>query len=805
MIRRAMLLLGLVCAACGGPAALAVDMPLHLEDHVDVATVIGSELPADPPQPVEWRFDEPQPDWKPTPLWNPPFGVPLLTRTGEGLRVALTDRTRVQGGLLRGVIHVEVPDWDRADWTDVLIRARADSASSVNIVALAFNLRDGRGPATNPQPPFQFVGQNSPVVRDGTIHTYRLRVGEGSPGFTVPWRQLLLIFGSEGEPGSIELLSVSVVPTAAAYAEAPHGVRPVTIGNRIRRTLYTHAPASMAYDVRVPEQGRVDVGLGVLTDGAAVTFAMTATLSNGTVERLFEEHYADAEMWGQRSVDLSRFAGQTVTLTLEAQAERPGTVALWGSPTVSGTRSSEMPNVIFYVIDGGGADQMSLYGYNRRTTPNLERLAAEGAVFEHAYSTCGSTRCSTPSFMTSLQISVLGAPDRWELLPAEARTMAERFHEAGHPTAVFTSNPNAGTISSLERGVDVFRDQGVPQDAGSSVELHGDFWDWRDTSPGEPYWVHFQTTDVHGSRNRPPAPFAGLFTAADDWARFARWDSTLGEWQSRNAARVETEPDWRRTRFTETGIDRREYYNLDRSFYDERMAHQDHQLGRLIERLKEAGQWENTLLIVAADHSIESATGDFVVPLTDPEPPDEHWTTLRSSVSRVPLLFVWPGRIAGGQRFPQPVSMIDVLPTVLELVGLPPPEVMQGQSLAPLLRGRIGWQSRPVIFDEVGRDAQTRELEGTIAMIDGRWGASLRIRALAEDPTERLLLFDVWNDPFALTLMNDSRPELVTKYTALLERQWEAHQLLAQRFTPGDRMELSPEQLETLRSLGYIR
>ena len=64
------------CLGCGGPVPLTVDMTLHLEDHVDVAAIVGSALPANPAQPVEWRFDEPQPDWKPTPHWIPPFDVP---------------------------------------------------------------------------------------------------------------------------------------------------------------------------------------------------------------------------------------------------------------------------------------------------------------------------------------------------------------------------------------------------------------------------------------------------------------------------------------------------------------------------------------------------------------------------------------------------------------------------------------------------------------------------------------------------------------------------------------------------------
>jgi len=184
-----------------------------------------------------------------------------------------------------------------------------------------------------------------------------------------------------------------------------------------------------------------------------------------------------------------------------------------------------------------------------------------------------------------------------------------------------------------------------------------------------------------------------------------------------------------------------------------------------------------------------------------------------SWLTRIPLIVVWPERIAAGQRFSQPVSMIDVLPTILDLVGLPPPEVMQGQSLAPLLLGEEGVQPRPVIFDEFYVDWDTGELSGTIEVIDGRWGALLAI-----NPSEKLsvngiplsrpaplLLYDLWNDPDCLHTLHEERPDLVEKYTKFLETQWQAHQALAQQFTRSEDLPVTPEQLRTLRALGYIQ
>jgi arylsulfatase A-like enzyme len=153
--------------------------------------------------------------------------------------------------------------------------------------------------------------------------------------------------------------------------------------------------------------------------------------------------------------------------------------------------------------------------------------------------------------------------------------------------------------------------------------------------------------------------------------------------------------------------------------------------------------------------------------------------------------------------------MIDMLPTILDLTGLPMPEVMQGQSLAPLLLGEPGWEPRPVILDEFEVDRDTGKFRGRIEVIDGRWGASLGINLDPKKPLQQrpvpLLLYDLWNDPECLNSLHAERPDLVEKYTKFLETQLEAHQALAQHFTRPKDSPLTPEQLENLRSLGYIR
>ncbi len=114
-----------------------------------------------------------------------------------------------------------------------------------------------------------------------------------------------------------------------------------------------------------------------------------------------------------------------------------------------------------------------------------------------------------------------------------------------------------------------------------------------------------------------------------------------------------------------------------------------------------------------------------------------------------------------------------------------------------------------MILDMFNADGVANEVSW-IEVVDGRWGASLEISPLPRPPPETrrpvpLLLYDLWNDPMCLYSLHEERPDLVEKYTAFLEAQWEAHQALAQLFTPSESVALTPEQLETLRALGHLQ
>ena len=207
---------------CGGPAPLTVDMPLHLEDHLDAATIVGSEVSEDALDPsIVWDFSEPQPEWKALEHFNPTIPALTLERTDDALRVSFDERhdDPRPPDRLHGDIYVELPDLQREEWSHVLIRARA--SEGIIAFGIGFNLND---PALSDDlnlGPGQFWGDRPAVVNDGTVQTYQVRADwHQSPGeWEGPWRQLIFSF-DVGKPSSLDILSVTLVPKTTVYADA---------------------------------------------------------------------------------------------------------------------------------------------------------------------------------------------------------------------------------------------------------------------------------------------------------------------------------------------------------------------------------------------------------------------------------------------------------------------------------------------------------------------------------------------------------------------------------------------------------
>jgi len=322
--------------ACSGPdrPLLTADVPLRLETHLDAARVTGSEIPTSVPPMIEWDFGVDSSDWIPVVPLPPGSEAVAPEAIDDGLRLSLSSSHRVPGFGRLGLVAAEVGPLSMEDWDRVEVRARTTTAGSQ--IGLLFN--HTTDDPVSPQLPFANIGAIQPLTADGTIQAYEFPLGASF------WRQwagewthlgIGVTAGPEAD-ASIDILSVRLVPKALAYAEAGVGTRPDTREFRYgRQALYTHTPSRLEFEVSVPGDGRFTTGLGVIRSDVPVSFVVSVHEGAAEPVIVLDGVVTDASALNERAADLSAFAGRAMTLVLETRSEQPGTVALWGAPTVS--------------------------------------------------------------------------------------------------------------------------------------------------------------------------------------------------------------------------------------------------------------------------------------------------------------------------------------------------------------------------------------------------------------------------------------------------------------------------------------
>jgi arylsulfatase A-like enzyme len=418
---------------------------------------------------------------------------------------------------------------------------------------------------------------------------------------------------------------------------------------------------------------------------------------------------------------------------------------VWGDPTVfeDAPGAAERPNVILISLDTLRADRLGAYGARRPTSPHLDRLAAEGTLFETAITAAPWTLPSHLTMLTGAYPCVHQLVTRAIVRqpPPGLPSLAQRLRAAGWVSAAFTED---GYLlpGVFQPGFDVFSFAGASPD-GIARRVH-EASQWLERIGDVPFFLFLHTYQVHFPY-QAPAPYAGMFRAAD----------------------------------APGGADGLEDYDAALRYADATLA----SLRATLERL---GVAERTITIVTSDHG--EAFGEHGI--------TRHGTSLYEEVLRVPLIWHGPGRIAAGRRVGGVVSLADVAPTVLDLLALPRPPLVQGESLAPLVRPDRMPDPGPerVVFSEnlQGDDVFAARGLDWKAAFDPR-GTMRRIHALRDDPGEQRATS---GGAFAA-----SAEAARTRFTAECAR---LRALLPRPAPPAVPAAPDPEQERRLRALGYV-
>ena len=403
-------------------------------------------------------------------------------------------------------------------------------------------------------------------------------------------------------------------------------------------------------------------------------------------------------------------------------------------------------------VDTLRANHLGTYGYEKPTSPRIDEFFESAVVFEDAHSTSSWTLPSFASLMTSVYSSTHGCWGFSDTLRPRFATLAEHLQQSGYHTAAAVSHVFMRRKYGLHQGFAFYDQTLAATTTGDSHKMISSprltkqaisFIEGRAlTGTSEPWfmWVHY----------------------FDPHRIYQRHEGLTGA-------------------FGNTLVGR----------YDGEIAFTDHYIGRRLDRLDELDLADETIVVFVSDHGEEFMDhGRY-----------QHGKTLFTEVARIALAIRYPG--ISPRRVGEPVSGVDLMPTLLALLGLRrlDSDKVAGQSLEPLMRGdSLG--DRGVLLESRPRLRPEVELE---AYVTDDW------KIILENPREdsgiaktQVLLFDRKKDPAEERNVATEHPEVVEELTRRLREAVARALGLAQRDGKAERLNLSEEDLRNLKALGYV-
>ena len=441
--------------------------------------------------------------------------------------------------------------------------------------------------------------------------------------------------------------------------------------------------------------------------------------------------------------------------------------------STSCSRVNDRPNIILITLDTTRRDHLSCYGYERTTSPNLDALAEEGALYDNCLSMTSWTLPSHASLFTGLYTATHGAHfnEKAELslhqavdeVPAskefranglgeQAVTLAETLGKAGYQTGGIGGGPWLEPVFGLAQGFEYYDCDDLSFAGRTGEEINALAFPFIRTAvkSDRPFFLFLNYFDPHGPYN-PPGPYLHEFAEARQ--------------SGRSGSGMATEI----------------------SKYDGEILYVDHNIGAIFGELKRRGVWDDTWIIVTADHGEQFNEKGY----------SGHGFSLFEETLRIPLIMKTPkgwGRIGDRSEM---IQLVNIMPTILDRLGI--------EAEAPMDAAPMGGRSDVAVAELYKNLANVKfNVLGCGARFDRNlkavyWGKYKLIRSTKEKD-EDAGLFDLTEHPLERRDLNLERPDLALKLLDAFVRWQES---LTPPLSPRTIDEVDAETEELLKGLGY--
>jgi len=508
-------------------------------------------------------------------------------------------------------------------------------------------------------------------------------------------------------------------------------------------------------------------------------------------------HFKGRQLYlqSEKEIKLRRFGEETVKIVLSNPINnRNNFTVYWVDPVIRSSSKATVPkawninkhkvrtqkpikekpvipHVFIYLIDTLRADHLSCYGYKRKTTPFIDEFAKDSIIFKKCFATASWTKPAVASVLTGLYPNIHGAEEREDSLPSEVDTIAEILKSNKYYTIFLTTNGNVTDDFNFIQGIDTYKFRN--DNKNSSKVINAEFFKIINEYPeiiNKPIFAYLHTIDPH-------APYL----VQEPFAEFTWEDKSRAKMAFKNSILFKKEHE---------GLNK-EDINYIQSLYDCEILQNDHYFGEFIQFLKDKGLYENSMIILVADHGEQFDEHGFLF----------HGSTIYNEEIHVPLLIKFPHSKFSGIESNAIVTQVDIVPTILDYLSLESQNRTDGISLLSQIdksdiERTIFIKEKIESFNFVGLIDTARQTKYIVHYNDKSYSEIVSYE-----------IFDIINDFYELHNEYLSKGDYQIN-SIKFKTDYLLTNMQKDAFSKGrmvDYNKISPKTREALRALGYIK
>jgi arylsulfatase A-like enzyme len=572
--------------------------------------------------------------------------------------------------------------------------------------------------------------------------------------------------------------------------------RKLKLGGRDMNVIISPARSLYGFDLDLDEGSVLDFGIGIIresnpaetmdqaSDKKGVNFAVVLE-AEGRKRTVFQQYLVRPSRADEETVSFSRYSvdmphTKNIRLSLITEGDRDST-AFWYNPVLF-QKGKNSCNVLLISVDTLRADHLGCYGYARQTSPNIDSLARDSVIFSNVYASSPWTLPSHVSMLTSLHGVHHQVYQDTERMDPTILTLADLLRKNHFFCTAFTGGGFVSSVYGFSKGFDMYQEGGGGVHRQDAAEyLNGLVAEWLDThSKNKNFFLFAHTYQPHDPY-ACPEPYKDMFLSENAKWRHINLMGYIGG---------------RANLFKPLPEDER--HNVV-DLYDGELRYTDEALiGPFMTKLKQLDLYDSTLIIFTSDHGEEfydhRSWG--------------HGHQLYDESLKVPLLIKFPGSRFRGKQISTIVSLVDVMPTILDELRIETSELsLDGKSLIPVVEEKEG-VNRSFLAD-IGDNVLNSHVPQKIATNSGTEKFILN-KKFAEDDllffqypppkTGSVELYELKTDPEEKLNIADENSALVNRLIRTIDKLYS--QAKKRRSL---KPEIDDDLKEQLRALGYIK